>query len=299
MPILVDGNSRVLVQGITGREAGMVVAHSLAYGTPILAGVTPGKGGGMVHGVPVYDTVEEAVREHPLNTSLISVPPAFVLDAALEALEEGIPLLVVATERVPVHDTAKILAYSREIGATLIGPNSVGIISPGDRVKVGAIGGDRPERCFFPGRVGVISRSGGMTAECSWMVRRAGHGVSTSVSTGGDPLIGMTPAKLLRLFEEDVETDGVLLFGEPGTTFEEEAAKMISRGEFKKPLIAFIAGRFTEGLPEGTVFGHAAAIISGGRGRPSDKARALREAGALVAESFNELIPLLKIALSP
>ncbi len=198
-----------------------------------------------------------------------------------------------------MHDTAKMLAYAREKGATLIGPNSVGIISPGHRLKVGAVGGDRPERCFSPGRVGVISRSGGMTAECSWMVKRAGYGVSTSVSIGGDPLIGTPPGKLMRLFEEDIETDAVLLFGEPGTAFEEEAAGMVARGDFKKPLIALIAGRFTEGLPEGTVFGHAASIISGGRGRPSDKAAALKEAGALVAESFNELIPLLKLALSP
>ena len=173
MGILVDGNSKILIQGITGREASMVTEHSLAYGTKIPAGVTPGKGGQSVAGVPVYDTIGQACRDHELNTSVVYVPPAFVYDAALEAIENGITLILVMTERVPCHDVVKILHMAGDANCTVVGPNSVGIINPGERVKLGAIGGDDPERCFVPGQIGVISRSGGMTAECAWMVRQA------------------------------------------------------------------------------------------------------------------------------
>ncbi|MDN5346937.1 MAG: succinyl-CoA synthetase alpha subunit [Clostridia bacterium] len=300
MAILADAQAKIVIQGITGREASMVTRHSLDYGTRILAGVTPGKGGQEIYGVPIYDTLKDACREHDLNVSVVYVPPAFAYEAVLEAIENGIKLIVVITENIPQHDVIKFLYIARKNGVRIIGPNCVGVISPGYRVKLGAIGGDNPDRCFVPGAVGVISRSGGMTAEVSWMIKRAGFGVSTSISIGGDPLIGSPPKELLELFEKDPETKAVVTFSEPGTNFEEEMAAFIKDGGFTKPLIAFIAGKFTEGMPEGTIFGHAGAIISAGRGRPSDKARKLKEAGAIVADQFDDLIPILRdIAPSP
>lgn len=293
MAILFDRETRIVVQGVTGREARMVTAHMRAYGTAVVCGVTPGRGGEEVAGVPVYDTVTEAVAAHQPTAALVSVPPAAVLDAALESIDAGVRLLVIATERVPKHDALRLLAAARATGTRVIGPNSVGVISPGERVKVGAIGGDQPERAFVPGRVGIVSRSGGMTAELGLMLRRRGFGVSTAVSVGGDALIGTPPADLLPLFEADTETDAVLLFGEPGPRFEEDVAAALADGLFRKPLFALVAGRFTESLPEGTPFGHAAAIIHGASGRPSAKLAALRQAGAWVAEDLDELTDFL------
>lgn len=297
MGILMDRNSRIVIQGITGREASMVAKHTLAYGTQIVAGVTPGKGGQEIHGVPVYDTLKAACAEHRPDISVIYVPPAFVYDAVLEAVANGIKLILIPTENVPQKDAVKFLTVVRQSGVRVIGPNSVGMINPGERVKLGAIGGDNVERCFVPGPVGVISRSGGMTAETSWMVKRAGYGVSTSISIGGDALIGSTVCDLLALFEKDPQTRAVVTFSEPGTSQEEEAADFIRRGGFTKPLIAYVAGRFTENMPEGTVFGHAAAIISGNYGRPSIKIARLREAGAYVLDTFDELIATLRQVL--
>jgi succinyl-CoA synthetase alpha subunit len=297
MAILINRHSRIVVQGITGREASMVTKHTLAYGARIAAGVTPGKGGQEVHGIPVYDTLKAACAAHELDTSVIYVPPAFVSDAVAEAVANGIKLILIPTENVPQKDAVKCLALARRAGVRVIGPNSVGMINSADRVKLGAIGGDNVERCFVPGPVGVISRSGGMTAEVSWMVRRAGYGVSTSVSIGGDALIGSTIKDLLPLFEADPETRAVVIFSEPGTSQEEEAADFILQGGFRKPLIAYIAGRFTEDMPEGTVFGHAASIISGNYGRPSLKAAYLKKAGAHVLENFDDLIPTLRQVL--
>lgn len=294
MSILVDKDTRVLVQGITGREASMVVRHSLDYGTKIVAGVTPGKGGESVHGVPVFNSVRQAVRQTGANTALVYVPPAFVYDAVLEDVDAGIRLLVVITERIPQHDTARFLAIAHQAGCKVIGPNVTGIISPAERVKIGPIGGDNPSRCFVPGEVGIISRSGGMAAECAWMAKRAGYGVSTAISVGGDALIGLTPKEILALFQEDPHTRAVVMWGEPGTTHEEDVADFILAGGYTKPLIAYVAGRFVEDLPEGTVFGHAASIIMGGRGKPSTKIARLRQAGALVADNFGEIIPLLQ-----
>lgn len=223
--------------------------------------------------------------------------PRLVFDAVKEAIANGLKLVWIATENVPLQDALRFLHLARQTGVRVVGPNSVGIISPGRRVKVGAIGGDKAERCFVPGCAGVISRSGGMTAETSWMVKRAGYGVSTAVSCGGDALIGTTPAELLEMFEQDTETRAVVTFSEPGTTFEEEMADLLERGKFTKPLISYVAGRFTESLPEGTVFGHAGAIISGGQGKPSQKIVRLRQAGARVAERFDDIIELLQQAL--
>jgi succinyl-CoA synthetase alpha subunit len=186
-----------------------------------------------------------------------------------------------------------MLELADESGAVIIGPNSVGVIRPGDSVKIGAIGGEHPNRAFVPGRIGVISRSGGMTAEIGLTLRIAGEGVSTAISVGGDALIGSTPATLLAEFQSDPKTEAVVLFGEPGTRFEEDVAQRVADGQFNKPLVALIAGEFTEYLPEGTAFGHAAAIIEGNSGRPSSKRKALQEAGARVAKSLDEISRLL------
>ncbi|HET9015796.1 MAG TPA: succinate--CoA ligase subunit alpha [Thermomicrobiaceae bacterium] len=296
MSVLVDETTRVLVQGVTGREARMVTGHMVAYGTPVVAGVTPGRGDGEpVTGVPVFDTVQEAVDATGATATLISVPPGAVLDAALEALAHGLRLLLIATEGVPQLDAMRLLRWADDSAARVIGPNSVGIINPSLRLKLGAIGGENPERAFAPGRIGVVSRSGGMTAEIGLMLRRVGLGVSTAVSVGGDALIGMPPARLLPLYERDEQTDGVVLFGEPGTHFEEEVAEVVRSRRYTKPLIAVVAGRFTESLPEGTAFGHAAAIIEGPSGRPSAKMAALRDVGALVAEEFDDLLQYLSL----
>ncbi|WP_028307789.1 succinate--CoA ligase subunit alpha [Desulfitibacter alkalitolerans] len=294
MAILLNQDTRVIIQGITGREASMVTEHILAYGTKVVGGVTPGKGGQQVQGVPVYNTVRELLENHQANTSLIYVPPRAVLDAVREAVENKIKLLVIITENVPQHDAMKLYWLAKNAGITVIGPNSVGAINPGHRVKLGAIGGDNTERCFVPGNIGVISRSGGMTAETAWMVKRAGFGVSTCISIGGDSIIGTSPVEYLKMFADDEETDAVVIFAEPGTSFEEETAEFCKNGGFKKPLIAYVAGKFTENMPEGTVFGHAASIISKGIGKPSTKMRKLKEAGAHIAESHDDIIPLLR-----
>lgn len=273
----------------------MVTEHMLAYGTQVVAGVTPGRGDETVSGVPVYDTVPEAVAEQAPNATLISVPPGAVLDACLEALANGIRLLVIATEGVPQHDAMLILDRAADNAARVIGPNTVGVITPAARTKIGAIGGDNPDRAFQPGNIGIISRSGGMTAEIGLMVKRVGLGVSTAVSVGGDALIGTSPAELLPLFQRDRDTAGVVLFGEPGTRFEEDVAKVLLGHRYAKPLIAMVAGRFTETLPEGTAFGHAAAMIEHGSGRPSAKMNELLSAGAMVAEGIGDLLQLLSL----
>lgn len=294
MGILINRDSKIAIQGITGREASMVTKHMLKYGTPVVAGVTPGKKGEEVHGVPVYDSLKQACGNHEINTAIIYVPPAFVYDAVMETLSNGIKLMVIITENIPQHDVIKILWEADNAGARIIGPNTVGVINPKERVRLGAIGGDNVERCFVPGCVGVISRSGGMTAETSYMVKRAGLGVSTAIGIGGDSLIGTTPKDLLALFEKDPETKAVVTFSEPGTSFEEDMAEFVASGGFTRPLISYVAGKFTEDMPEGTVFGHAGAIIQGGKGKPSTKIKMLRDVGAYVADRYDDIIDILK-----
>ena len=208
-----------------------------------------------MEGVPVYDTLKQACEEKNINTSVVYVPPAFAHDAVMEAIGNNIKLVLIITERIPRKDVVRFLVAAKAAGTTVVGPNSVGILNPEDRIKLGAIGGDNVERCFFPGNVGVISRSGGMTAECSWMVKRAGFGVSTSVSIGGDPLIGSPPVEILKRFEADPNTKAVVMWGEPGTPYEENVARFIEEGGYTKPLIAYVGGKFVEDMPEGTVFG--------------------------------------------
>ena len=287
----VSSKQGIVIQGITGREARMVAGHMVAYGSPLVAGVTPGKGGQQVAGVPVFDSVTQAVASvpSPIDTSLVSVPPFAVLDAGIEALEAGIRSLVIATEGVPRHDVARLLASASDAGATVIGPNSVGVITPRLQRKVGAIGGDNPDRAFVPGEVGIVSRSGGMTSEIGLTLRLAGMGVSTAISIGGDETVGTPTLKAVELLQVESETRVVCVFGEPGTTFEEDLARAIQNGRVTVPVVALISGLFSERLPEGTAFGHAAAIISEGSGRPSEKRRLLAESGAQVVTTLQEL----------
>lgn len=293
------GTGGVIIQGITGREARMVAEHTLAYGTPLVAGVTPGKAGESVAGVPVFNSVADALAgaDMATDTSLISVPPFAVLAAGREALKAGIRMLVIATEGVPRHDIVRLLSEAILQDAVVIGPNSVGAITPGSRRKIGAIGGDRPERAFVPGNVGIISRSGGMTAEIGLTLRRAGLGVSTAISVGGDELIGLPPEQAAILLQSDPGTRVICLFGEPGTPFEEQLAQAMTTGDVTLPVVALIAGAFTETLPEGTAFGHAAAIISGDSGRPATKRRALAEASGHVVDTLDELAEMVTALL--
>ncbi|WP_414836591.1 succinate--CoA ligase subunit alpha [Candidatus Nanohalococcus occultus] len=288
MSIFIDEDTKVLVQGITGREASEKVPEMLEYGTEVLAGVTPGKGGEEVAGVPVYDSVSQAVEKNPeVNTSLIYVPPFAAKDAAFEAIENDIKLLNIITERIPVKDTWKILRKAEKNNVTVVGPTSVGIMTPGE-CKLGPIGGNQPENAYDKGKVGIISKSGGMTTETAWTIKQAGYGVSTAVAIGGDILAGTTFADALREFEDDEETQAVVMYGELGGTYEQEAAELIEDGEFTKPLVAFIAGEFTENLPSRN-YGHAGAIIRGDSGKPSVKKKKLRDAGAHVVDKHHEI----------
>ena len=285
---------RVVVQGVTGREARMVVRHMQAYGTPVTAGVTPGKGGVEVEGAPVFDTIAAAVAAcgERFDAAIVSVPPLAVLDAVDEAIAAGIRFLLVPAENVPLHDVMHLLALAREAGATVVGPNTAGLIAPAARLKLGALGGEHPERAFVPGVVGVMSRSGGLTAEVGLQLKLRGLGVSTAVSVGGDAIIGTAPAELLRRFRADPETELVVYVGEPGTRLEEDLAAALAEKPGGKPLVAVVLGRFVEEFPQGTTFGHAAAVIARGRGLPSEKIRTLADAGAIVAESFDDVFRL-------
>lgn len=288
MSILINEDTKVLVQGITGREASEKVPEMIEYGTNVVAGVTPGKAGEEVAGVPVYDTVKEALEDHPeINASLIYVPPFAAKDAAMEAIENDIELLNIITERIPTKDVWEIYEKAREKDVTVVGPTSVGIITPGES-KLGPIGGNEPEKVYKPGKVGVISKSGGMTTETSWVIRQAGYGISTAAGLGGDVIAGTTFEDALKMFEEDDQTEAVVMYGELGGTYEEKAAELLETGEFTKPLIAFIAGKFTEDMPS-KKYGHAGAIIRGERGTPNGKEKALEEAGAHVVEVHHKI----------
>ncbi len=290
MVILVDENTKVIVQGITGRQGSFHTKLMLEYGTKIVAGVTPGKGGMEVHGVPVYNTVEEAVAEHPdANTSIIFVPARFAADAVYEAVDAGLKLVVVITEHIPVHDTMRFVNYARIKGARVVGPNGPGVISPG-KSKVGIM----PGNAFRPGRIGIVSRSGTLTYEISSALSRAGYGQSTAVGVGGDPIVGTNPIEVVKMFEKDEDTDLIVLIGEIGGDIEERVAAMVARGEITKPMVGYIVGRTA---PPGKRMGHAGAIISMGTGRAEDKVRALQEAGVPVAETPSQLVALVKKTL--
>ncbi len=282
MSILVDENARLLVQGITGREGMFHAQQALAYGTRVVAGVTPGKGGTFVTAenggsrIPVFNTVREAVEKTGANVSVIFVPPPFAADAIMEAADAGLPLVVAITEGIPTLDMVRVKQFLAGKNTRLIGPNCPGIISPG-KCKVGIM----PARIHRQGQVGVVSRSGTLTYEAVGQLTALGLGQSTCVGIGGDPIIGTSFVDVLRLMNDDPETHGVVLIGEIGGTAEEEAAAFVKE-RVRKPVVGFIAGRTA---PPGRRMGHAGAIISGGKGTAADKIAALQAAGINVIES--------------
>jgi succinyl-CoA synthetase alpha subunit len=288
--MLLDCNTKILVQGITGREASAMTEDMLAYGTRIIAGVTPGKGGQSVHSVPVYDTVAEAQQRHSCDASIISVPASGVLDAAAEAVAHGIKLLLIMTERVPRLDTARLLSLARLADCTVIGPNTLGLIRPGI-AKMGTIGGivDNVRRSFRPGRVAILSRSGGMTTEIASFLTSRGIGQSIAVGVGGDPIIGSDFCDLLDLLEADPSTEALVIYGEPGGTAEERVAEKLCQRKSRLRINAFLSGRFVDDL-EGVRFGHAAVIVEGNRGSVGGKTAALRAAGVFVADKFDDIL---------
>jgi succinyl-CoA synthetase alpha subunit len=299
MAILVDENTRVVVQGITGREAATFTLSMLEYGTPVLAGVTPGKGGQNVYGVPVYNTVREAVAAHPeINTSIVSVPPAFTMDATMEAVDAGIKFISVFTERIPRGDVCKMIEYARLHGARIVGPNSLGMASPG-KGKLGAIGGPAEEfkKAYLPGNVAILSRSGGMLTETASLLALNGIGISTAINIGGDPVIGSTFVELLPLLEEDPETKLVVLFCEPGTSAEERLSEWVKEVHYSKPIVAFVTGGFVDNM-QGMHFGHAAVIVEGNTGSARGKKAAMRDAGITVVETHDQIAVAVKKLLA-
>jgi len=290
MAILVNEQSRVIIQGITGRE-GMVRAQLMKdYGTKVVAGVTPGRAGQDVYGVPVYDSVVQAwEKQGPLEVSVIFVPAALVKNAALEAIDAGVKLLVIVPDRVPIHDVLEIAARAAENGARFVGPNTLGLVSPGKAV-LGMIGGraERAREWFKPGFIGVSSRSGGMTSAISYYLTKAGLGLSTIIHVGGDVVIGLSHPEVMALFQEDPETRMAVMFGEIGTTQEERVADLVESGRFTKPLIAYIGGKAAK---SGTRFSHAGAIVEGSRGSYETKVKRLREVGVHVVDAISD-IPL-------
>ena len=288
MSILVDERTRIVVQGITGKEGMFHTQQMLEYGTKIVAGVTPGKGGQEIDGIPVFNTVAGAVREGGANASAIFVPPAFASDAILESADAGIPLVVCLTEGIPTMDMVIVSHHLEEKGINLVGPNTPGIISPG-KCKIGLMAG----YIHKPGTVGIISRSGTLTYEVVDQLTKKGIGQSTCVGIGGDQIVGLNYVDLLKLFEEDPHTEAIIMIGEIGGTAEEEAAQFIEKN-VSKPVLAFIAGLTA---PEGRRMGHAGAIITGGKGTAKEKMEALAKSGvrvirnpALMGEEVAEII---------
>lgn len=288
MSILIDEKKRVLVQGITGREGRARTNLMTEYGTKVVAGCTPGRGGEDVEGIPVFDTVKEVWEEvGPLDVSVLFIPAPLVRSAALEAIDAGIKLLVIIPDRVPIYDVLVIAKAAKEAGAKFVGPNTLGVLSP-DKAVLGMMGGRAASArsWFFPGPVGVTSRSGGITSAMAYYLAQAGIGATTLVHVGGDVVVGLPHPEVMKLFQADPETKAVVMFGEIGTSQEEQVADLIEAGEFTKPLVAFIGGKAAK---SGTRFSHAGAIIEGGRGTYEGKVGRLREVGAVVVDSFGDI----------
>jgi succinyl-CoA synthetase alpha subunit len=293
MAILINETSRVIVQGITGREGRARTRLMKDYGTKVVAGVTPGKAGQEVYGVPVFDSVKDAWdKAGPVDVSVMFVPASLVKNGALEALEAGVKLLVLVPDRVPIWDVLEIARLARAKGARFVGPNTLGLLSPGKAV-CGMIGGtaERARDWFKPGAVGVSSRSGGMTSALAYYMSREGIGQSTIVHVGGDAVVGLSHPEVMELFQDDEETRCVAMFGEIGTTQEERVADLIERGRFTKPLMAFIGGKAAK---SGTRFSHAGAIVEGGRGSYQTKVERLRRAGVRVVDSIFDIPQLAR-----
>jgi succinyl-CoA synthetase alpha subunit len=298
MSILIDASTTFIVQGITGREAVNLTRECLDYGAgaKIVGGVTPGRKGREVHGVPVFDTVAQAVEHHggPIDGSVVTVPPAFTKDAVFEAIDNGVKLIVIVTERIPRGDVAQMVELAGTRGARIIGPNCLGIIVP-EVIKMGGIGGPARDaaKAYSSGPVGVISRSGGMTTEMSSTLTAAGLGQSTAVSIGGDAIIGSTYAELMPLFEADEQTQAIVIYTEPGGRMEAELARWVTDNNSRLPIVAFMAGRFMDEMP-GMSFGHAGTIVEGKEDTAAEKIARLASAGIVVAEEIAEIPDLVK-----
>ena len=288
MSVLVDKNTRLVVQGITGKEGTFHTRQMVEYGTNVVGGVTPGKGGTTHEGIPVFNTVADAVREQNANASVIYVPPPFAADAIMEAADAGLPLVVCITEGIPALDMVKVKEYLADKETRLIGPNCPGIISPG-KCKIGIM----PGHIHKEGRIGVVSRSGTLTYEAVGQLTALGLGQSTAIGIGGDPIVGTTHTDALALFQADDETDGIVMIGEIGGTAEEDAAAF-AKANVTKPIVAFIAGQTA---PPGRRMGHAGAIIAGGKGTAAEKMKALEEAGIRVVQSPADIGAAMKDAL--
>ena len=293
MSIIIRKNTKVMIQGMTGRFGQFIARNMLDTGTNLVAGVTPGRGGQKVWDIPVYDTVKEAWNVHgPIDSTVVLVPGPGAKKAVEEAMGVDFRNILMQVERVPLHDSLECIALCKEAGVRLIGPGSAGLVCPG-KGSLGIFGSpeDLARLAFQPGRIGVISRSGGQTSTLAYNVCKAGFGISTAINLGSEQVLGTTFSELLPLFQEDEETDGVVFYGEIGGVMEEEAAELIKEGGYTKPLIAYIAGR---GLPSGMRFSHASAIIEGGRGTAEGKANALRKAGAHVLDRPEDIGPTLQ-----
>jgi succinyl-CoA synthetase alpha subunit len=288
MAILIDEKKSVLVQGITGREGRARARLMKEYGTQVVAGVTPGKGGQEVDGVPVFDTVLEAVENiGSIDVSVLFIPAPLVKNAALESIAGGIKLLLIVPDRVPIYDVLEIAYAAKETGARFVGPNTLGVLSPG-KATMGMIGGRAASArsWFFPGPVGIISRSGGITSSMAYYLAQEGIGATTLVHVGGDVVVGTPIPDVVSLFQADPETKAIVIFGEIGGSQEEQVADLVDARKVTKPIIAFIGGKAAKG---GTRFSHAGAIIEGNRGTHEGKVRRLREVGATVVDAFSEL----------
>src|SRR6266566_7891520 len=302
MSILIDENTTFIVQGITGREAVNLTRECLDYGkgAKIVGGVTPGRLGRDVHGVPVFDTVAQAVEHHgsPIDGSVVTVPPAFTKDAVFEAIENGVKLIVIVTERIPRADVAQMVELATLRGSRIIGPNCLGIIRPGV-AKMGGIGGPARDarKAYEPGSIGVMSRSGGMTTEISSTLSAAGLGVSTAVSIGGDAIIGSTYAELMPLFEADEQTQAIVIYTEPGGRMEAELARWVTENDSRLPIVAFMAGRFMDAMP-GMSFGHAGTIVEGIQDTASEKIARLAQAGIAVAERIEDIPEMIRTKIA-
>jgi len=302
MSILIDADTTFIVQGITGREAVNLTRECLDYGAgaKVVGGVTPGRLGRDVHGVPVFDTVAQAVAAHgePIYGSVVTAPPAFTKDAVFEAIENGIELIVIVTERIPRRDVAEMVELATLRGARIIGPNCLGIIVP-DVIKMGGIGGPAKNaaQAYTPGPIGVISRSGGMTTEMSSTLSAAGLGQSTAVSIGGDAIIGSSYAELMPLFEADEQTEGIVIYTEPGGRMEAELASWVTDNESRLPIVAFMAGRFMDEMP-GMSFGHAGTIVEGKEDTASEKIARLAQAGITVAERIEDIPEMIRAKIA-
>ncbi len=295
MAILIDQHTTVVVQGITGKEGQKITRAMLDYGTNVVGGVRPGKGGERIEGVPVFNTLAEMVAQHQhVDTSVVVVPPPAAKMAIMEAIDANISFINVLVERVPIQDIAYCLEAAKERGVHILGPSSLGYISPGIG-RVGMIGGPKPlvHEIFVRGDVGIISRSGGMTNEVSWQIRKAGLGQSTAVHVGGDLLMGFTYADILALFEKDELTRAVAIFGEHGGMYEFEIVDMIQKGSFTKPLAIYIGGAFAEHFPQGMQIGHAGALVERGSSA-KEKVEALAAVGVRIAEQYEDLAALVQ-----